>query len=153
MIVLSETDAKNKIANSLFQPDEYGSLAACTKERLDRGKYKSSIIGRELQVPFIVRLVWAVKRKDRHGEYYALWCVPAPQHSKITAEKVDLARAAGYSAAAANRSRVPASCPEYGRLIEGFEVGDGGDVLARHWLAGFQTHCNEQSELVLQRSN
>lgn len=153
MIVLSATAAKNRIANSLFQPDEYGSLAACKKERLDRGKYKSSIIGRELQVPFIVRLVWAEKRKDRDGEYYALWCIPAPDHPKITAEKIDLARAAGYSAAASDRSRAPASCSAYKSLTEGFAVGEGGDVLARHWLAGYQNHCNEKAELVLQGSN
>ena len=154
MNVLSHSEAKKAIAASLFQPDAFGTLVGCPTERLGLGKYQSTIIGRDIsaKAPKNIRLVWAVKRKDRHGEYFALFCIPAPL-LKVTTEIIAKAREAGYTAAVEQRPRAPAACKTYEGLIKGFAVGEGGDVLAIHWLAGYQAHCDERAELIIQRTD
>lgn len=75
MKVLSKREATMAIRDSIFQPG--GTLACLPKERFDMGKYKSTVIGRDIPEENAkgVRLVWAESRSDRHGAYYALFCI------------------------------------------------------------------------------
>lgn len=75
MNVLTKGQADKAIVNSVFNPG--GSLAGLKKERLCRGKYEKTVIGREVpqHVQNNVKLVWAERRQDRDGAYYALYCL------------------------------------------------------------------------------
>jgi hypothetical protein len=76
MKILTKRQADSEIVNSLFRAG--GTLACLPKERFDLGKYKESIIGRELHedVACRLRLAWAERRRDKDGPYYAIFCIP-----------------------------------------------------------------------------
>ena len=82
--ILTQSQARKIIVESLFKPDAHGTLGAVKKTRLDRGKYQASVIGKPV-APHIrgsVRLAWAERRKDAYGPYYALYCVPAQDRTR-----------------------------------------------------------------------
>ena len=72
MVILTKSQAEKAVINSLFVPG--GTLACREKIRFDMGKYKASIIGKELPEPWKDKVVWAERRTDRDGGYYALYC-------------------------------------------------------------------------------
>jgi hypothetical protein len=83
MKILTKRQAESAILNSLFQAG--GTLACLPKERLDRGKYKDTIFGKEVP-PHLkdrVHLVWAERRKDKDGPYFALFCISRPDDPAI----------------------------------------------------------------------
>jgi hypothetical protein len=75
--VLSQEPALKKqseqaVLDSLFTA---GGTLACKKViRFDLGKYQDSIIGKELPAQYADTIVWAERRKDKHGSYCALFC-------------------------------------------------------------------------------
>jgi hypothetical protein len=44
------------------------------KSRYDLGKYAHSHIGRTVEVGDGIRALWAERRRDKKGPYYALFC-------------------------------------------------------------------------------
>jgi len=80
MNILTKAQATRAIRDSLFTPG--GTLALEPKERFDRGKYKPSIVGREVPAGTTARLVWAEPRRDKDGPYLALFCIPAAPQPK-----------------------------------------------------------------------
>lgn len=74
MEILSKHKADRAIVDSLFTT---GGTLACRKERFDMGKYQKTIIGRDVPEYYNdkIHLVWAERRKDKDGPYYALFCV------------------------------------------------------------------------------
>jgi len=80
MTILTKRQAESAILNSLFQAG--GTLACLPKERLDRGKYKETIVGKDVPAHLKerYRLVWAERRKDKDGPYYALFCIVRQDH-------------------------------------------------------------------------
>jgi hypothetical protein len=73
MNILTKRQAESAILNSLFQAG--GTLACLPKERLDRGKYKDTIVGKDVPAHLKDRysLVWAERGKDEDGPYFALF--------------------------------------------------------------------------------
>ena len=85
MKIHSKREKDQKVKESLFSPG--GTLAGFKSMRYDRGKYKDSVIGRELG-PELAHyltedrpgnLVWAERRKDKDGPYWALFCFDMPR--------------------------------------------------------------------------
>lgn len=85
MKILSKVEFNYSVTESLFTPG--GTLACLPKERFDMGKYKSSVIGREVPEYHAknVRCVWAEARRDSDGPYYALYCIPNRAPALVTA--------------------------------------------------------------------
>lgn len=75
MKVLTKRQAHSEVLNSLFRPG--GTLACLPKERFDMGKYRETVIGRDVPEHAAngVHLVWAERRKDSDGPYFALFCI------------------------------------------------------------------------------
>lgn len=73
MKILTKRQADNAILESVFHPG--GTLACLRKDRFDRGKYKDTIIGKDAPDSDRIPLVWAERRKDKHGPYFALFCL------------------------------------------------------------------------------
>ena len=73
MKILTKRQAENAILESVFHPG--GTLACLRKDRFDRGKYKETIIGKDCPCGEDVRLIWAERRKDKDGPYFALFCL------------------------------------------------------------------------------
>ena len=48
-----------------------------TRCKFDGGKYKHNMLGKDVPEHMVkhVACVWSEKRKDSHGEYWALFCV------------------------------------------------------------------------------
>lgn len=77
MQILTKRQAEAAIVASLFSPG--GTLACLPRERLDRGKYKpGTMAGKEVPPHAAegVRLVWVERRRDSHGPFDALFCIP-----------------------------------------------------------------------------
>jgi hypothetical protein len=77
MKILSKTEFNQAVTESLFNPG--GTLALLPKERFNLGKYRKSVIGRDLSAVYDtkhLRIVWAEARSDKDGPYYALYCIP-----------------------------------------------------------------------------
>lgn len=76
--ILTKREAEAAIVASLFSPN--GTLALERRERLDRGKYKpGTMAGKPLPPDVDVRLAWVERRRDSHGPYDALFCIPNPK--------------------------------------------------------------------------
>jgi len=75
MIILSHPSAKREIVKSLFNPN--GTLGAEKKIRYNGGKYNKTVVGKEIpqDVESRVKLIWAERRTDKDGVYYALFCI------------------------------------------------------------------------------
>lgn len=73
MKILTKRQADNAILESVFHPA--GTLACLKKERFDRGKYKETVIGKDHPVRDGIRLLWAERRRDSDGPYFALFCL------------------------------------------------------------------------------
>jgi hypothetical protein len=69
--ILTKGQADRAVIDSLFVPG--GTLACKRKIRWDMGKYQATIIGKELP-EHINQLIWAERKTDKHGPYYALYC-------------------------------------------------------------------------------
>ncbi len=78
MKILSKSESKAAVLESLFKPIEGKSLGCIKKERLDRGKYSKSSIGEEIPdcIAKNIFLAWSEKKSDKHGVYYVLYCLP-----------------------------------------------------------------------------
>lgn len=48
---------------------------ALVRERYDRGKYAHNGAGKEVEVAENVQALWMERRQDRHGPYYASYCL------------------------------------------------------------------------------
>lgn len=73
--ILTKRQAEAAITTSIFHPG--GTLALERRERLDRGKYKpGTMAGKELPAHVNVRLAWVERRRDSHGPYDAVFCIP-----------------------------------------------------------------------------
>jgi len=74
MIVLNKRQKEAAILDSLFNPG--GTLACLKKERYCTGKYQKTVIGKEITpCSADIRVIWAERRTDRDGAYYALYCL------------------------------------------------------------------------------
>ena len=75
--ILSRYQAEKAVIESLFKPDRFGTITLKERSRFDTGKYISTVIGNPVPPHMIdkVRIVWAERRKDKDGVYYALFCV------------------------------------------------------------------------------
>lgn len=77
MQILTKRQAEAAIVDSLFLPG--GTLALLPRERFDRGKYKpGTMAGKEVppHAAASVRLVWVERRRDKHGPFDAIFCIP-----------------------------------------------------------------------------
>ena len=72
LTVGTKSQADKVLVNSLFAPVNGSTL---NKEKLCTGKYQASIKGRALEVSDHIHAVWAEKRRDSDGEYFALLCL------------------------------------------------------------------------------
>jgi hypothetical protein len=72
MKILTKGQASRAVINSIFTPG--GTLACKKKIRWDMGKYQETIIGRDLPETE-TGIVWAERRTDKDGPYYALYCL------------------------------------------------------------------------------
>lgn len=73
MKILTKREADKAIIESVFRPG--GTLACLRKDRFDRGKYKETVIGKDHPVRDGIRLLWAERRRDSNGSYFALFCL------------------------------------------------------------------------------
>jgi hypothetical protein len=64
-------------------------------------------------------------------------------------EKIEIARQAGYDAAANGIKCAPVLCPTFMGLIPGLEIG-GSIPLSKAWIAGFQKRLCEGAVPVAQ---
>ena len=58
--------------------------------------------------------------------------------SKANPENIAAAKVAGEVAAKRGANCVPAHCPEYQNLIDGFKIGEGAASLAMSWIHGWR---------------
>ncbi|WNL48580.1 hypothetical protein RKE25_23140 (plasmid) [Dyella sp. BiH032] len=65
--------------------------------------------------------------------------------SKVTPEKKQQARRAGYRAALRQESWVATDCATFRMLIDGFAPGEGAIELAQDWMDGYQERRNEEA--------
>ena len=73
--ILTKRQAEAAITASIF--DAGGTLALERRERLDMGKYKpGTMAGKALPAHVDVRLAWVERRRDSHGPYDAVFCIP-----------------------------------------------------------------------------
>ena len=75
MIVLSKSQANRAVIDSLFTPG--GTLALREKVKFCTGKYKKSVIGKEI-APHIAEkyaMIWAEPRRDSDGPYFTLYAI------------------------------------------------------------------------------
>ena len=70
---MTKKQADNAVLNSIFTPG--GTLACKTKTRFDMGKYQKTIIGKEAPERYADLIIWAERKQDKHGSYYALFCL------------------------------------------------------------------------------
>jgi hypothetical protein len=66
--------------------------------------------------------------------------------------RLDCARRAGYEAAVAGNSRVPALCKTFHNLVAELPVGGplGSSIpIANAWIEGYQQRCNETASSIL----
>jgi hypothetical protein len=73
--VTTKRRANVVVAGTLFRP--ILGRTATTKARYDTGKYANNPLGRELTVADTIAAVWAERRRDSDGPYYALYCYSA----------------------------------------------------------------------------
>ena len=72
MIIGTKAQAKKLQVESLFKPVNGRTLSV---SRWDMGAYNNNLRGREIEVPAHVSALWTEKRKDKDGEYFALFCL------------------------------------------------------------------------------
>ena len=67
--VTTASKAKQASIETLFRPGG----TATNKVKYSAGKYGSSLVGRELEVPDHVVALWTAKRTDKDGPYFTLY--------------------------------------------------------------------------------
>ena len=85
MTILTRSQYRKAVIESLFKPVQGHSLACLPRVRFDRGKYKETLIDKPVN-PIHAEtgrylIVWAERRKDKDGPYYALFCHLNPSHT------------------------------------------------------------------------
>jgi len=67
--------SKHEAAKVRRNHDPQGAGFQLVKDRYDRGKYANSNIGRQVEVAADIHAIWTEPRKDRDGQFHALYCL------------------------------------------------------------------------------